>query len=33
MSALRGLLVNAVGTWPLAEHFHLNASLGVLCRF
>jgi hypothetical protein len=31
-SSLHGLLLNAVGIWPLAEHFQLNASLGAFYR-
>ncbi|HEV8444856.1 MAG TPA: outer membrane beta-barrel protein [Steroidobacteraceae bacterium] len=31
-SSLHGLLVNAVGIWPVAEHFQLNASLGAIYR-
>jgi len=31
-SSLHGLLVNAVGTWPVAEHFQLNASVGAIYR-
>jgi len=31
-SSLHGLLLNAVGIWPVAEHFQLNASLGAFYR-
>jgi hypothetical protein len=31
-SSVHGLLLNAVGIWPVAEHFQLNASLGAIYR-
>jgi OOP family OmpA-OmpF porin len=31
-TALRGLAVNVIGIWPVAEHFELHASLGALYR-
>jgi hypothetical protein len=31
-SSLHGLFVSAVGIWPVAEHFQLNASLGAIYR-
>jgi OOP family OmpA-OmpF porin len=31
-TSLHGLVVNAVGIWPVAEHFQLNASLGAIYR-
>jgi len=31
-TSLDGFLVNAVGTWPIAEHFHLKGVLGATYR-
>jgi OOP family OmpA-OmpF porin len=31
-TSIHGFLLNAVGIWPLAEHFQLNASLGAIYR-
>jgi OOP family OmpA-OmpF porin len=31
-TSIDGLLVNAIGTWPVAEHFHLKGVLGATYR-
>ena len=31
-TSIDGFLVNAVGTWPIARHFELNASAGAIYR-
>jgi OOP family OmpA-OmpF porin len=31
-TSIDGFLVNAVGIWPIAEHFELNASGGLIYR-
>ena len=30
--SIDGLLVSALGTWPVAEHFHLKGALGAIYR-
>jgi OmpA-OmpF porin, OOP family len=30
--SMDGFLLNAVGTWPIAEHFHLKGNLGAIYR-